>query len=266
MTELAPTTLAAKITEVQDAIRHRPADGKLRVHLFQLYVQDGRWQKALAQLQIAAQLDSDYQILAQAYRLAIRAEILREDIFLGLRSPSILGQPGQWISYLKEALLADASGHETKAQDLRMRALDEAIGAPGRMDQDDFAWIADADARLGPVLEVFVNGGYYWLPFDAIRELHLDAPADLRDLVWMPAHITLVNEGKHAMLLPARYPLLGDGVEDAHRQSRITGWEARGQTHVGMGVKLLVTDTAERSILDIRHLQLDHSHGETRQD
>lgn len=263
MTEVAPMTLAEKIAQVQDAIRQKPADGKLRIHLFQLYVQDGLWQKALAQLQIAGQLDSNYQLLAQAYRLAIRAEICREEIFLGLRSPSILGQPGQWVSYLKEALLAHAAGQEAKAQDLRMLALDEASAAPGQMDSQSFLWIADADPRLGPVLEVFVNGAYYWLPFDAIGELRLEAPADLRDLVWMPAQVTLVNEGEHAMLLPARYPLLGDGVEDAHRQSRVTTWVERGPAPVGMGVKLLVTNDTELSMLDLRHLQFDHATAET---
>ncbi len=266
MTEVAPFSLPEKTARVQDAIRRQPADDKLRIHLFQLYAQDGRWQKALAQMQMAAQLNNDHQLLAQAYRLAIRAELFREDVFLGLRSPSILGQPGQWVSYLKEALLADATGQEAKAQDLRMLALDEASAVPGQLDAQPFTWIADADARLGPVLEVFVNGAYYWLPFDAISELRLEPPADLRDLVWMPAQLTLVNEGKHAVLLPARYPLLGDGIEDGHRQSRVTTWVERGSEPVGMGVKLLVTDSAELSLLDLRHLQLDHALIETSQD
>lgn len=263
MTEVAPMALAEKIAQVQDAIRQKPAEGKLRIHLFQLYAQDGRWQKALAQLQIAAQINGDYQLLAQAYRLAIRAELFREDVFLGLRSPSILGQPGQWISYLKEALLADASGDVAKAQDLRMLALDEASAVPGQVDAQAFMWIADADARLGPVLEVFVSGVYYWLPLDAISELRLEAPADLRDLVWMPAQLTLVNEGKHAVLLPARYPLLGENIEDGHRQSRLTTWIGRGPAQLGMGVKLFVTNDAEMSMLDLRHLQFDHALAET---
>lgn len=266
MTEVAPFSLPEKTARVQDAIRRQPTDDKLRIHLFQLYAQDGRWQKALAQMQMAAQLNNDHQLLAQAYRLAIRAELFREDVFLGLRSPSILGQPGQWVSYLKEALLADTTGQEAKAQDLRMLALDEASAVPGQLDAQPFTWIADADARLGPVLEVFVNGAYYWLPFDAISELRLEPPADLRDLVWMPAQLTLVNDGKHAVLLPARYPLLGDGIEDGHRQSRVTTWVERGSEPVGMGVKLLVTDSAELSMLDLRRLQLDHALIETSQD
>jgi protein involved in temperature-dependent protein secretion len=28
-----------------------------------------------------------------------------------------------------------------------------------------FAWLADADVRLGPVLEAIVDGKYYWIPF-----------------------------------------------------------------------------------------------------
>ncbi|CAB5723859.1 Protein of avirulence locus involved in temperature-dependent protein secretion [Delftia tsuruhatensis] len=252
------STIASTIAQVQDSIRQKPSDDKLRVHLFQLYAQAGYWQKALAQLQVAAQLDDAHKMLAHAYRLALRAELLREDVFRGTRSPNILGQPLQWISYLVDALQADGKGEQERAAELRAWALDAAAPTPGRIDETPFEWITDADSRIGPVLEVFVNGDYYWVPFETISEIKLDAPVDLRDLVWVPAHLKLVNEGLHPVLLPARYPLLQANAEDALLQSRLTRWSALGKDDwQGSGVKILATDTDEASLLDARHIRLD---------
>ena len=63
-----------------------------------------------------------------------------------------------------------------------------------------FAWIADADPRLGPVLEVFVNGNYMWVPFARVHAMQFDPPADLRDQVWMPARFTWSNGGEACRL------------------------------------------------------------------
>lgn len=255
---MAVHSLAATTAQVQDSVRQKPADDKLRVHLFQLYAQAGQWQKALAQLQVAAKLNEAHKMLAHAYRLALRAELLREDIFRGTRTPNILGQPLQWISYLVDALQEDGKGQHLRAAELRALAMEAATPTSGRMDEKPFEWIADADSRIGPVLEAYVNGDYYWVPFEAIVEIKVDAPVDLRDLVWIPAHLKLVNEGLHPVLLPARYPLLGEDAEDGHLQSRLTSWAPLGEDGWrGQGIKIFATDTDEASILDVRHIRLD---------
>ena len=59
-----------------------------------------------------------------------------------------------------------------------------------------FDWIADADSRLGPVLEVVLNGRYTWVPFDALSKVSIDAPEDLRDMVWLPAQLMFDNGGE----------------------------------------------------------------------
>ncbi|MPM83398.1 hypothetical protein SDC9_130462 [bioreactor metagenome] len=108
------------------------------------------------------------------------------------------------------------------------------------------------------MLEVFVNGDYYWLPFESIVEIKLETPADLRDLVWLPAHIKLVNEGMHPMLLPARYPLVEGVAEDGHLRSRLTSWtETAEGDYIGHGVKVFTTNSREMSLLDVRQIRLD---------
>ena len=67
--------------------------------------------------------------------------------------------------------------------------------ASGTIDGKPFEWIADADPRLGPIMEAMVDGKYYWVPFTRLSRLDIEAPADLRDQVWMPAHFTWSNGG-----------------------------------------------------------------------
>ena len=69
-----------------------------------------------------------------------------------------------------------------------------------------FNWIADADSRLGPVLEAIINGRYYWVPIQQIRAINITQAADLRDLVWLPAEFTWINGGQAFGLIPTRYP------------------------------------------------------------
>ena len=58
-------------------MRARPADAKLRVFLFQLLCVLGQWDRALNQLNVAADLDPAALAMAQMYGDAVRCEPLR---------------------------------------------------------------------------------------------------------------------------------------------------------------------------------------------
>ena len=75
---------------------------------------------------------------------------------------------------------------EGGAEGRRARAFDAAPAVSGDIDGQPFEWIADADMRLGPMLEAVVNGRYFWMPFSAIARAVFEPPADLRDAVWTP--------------------------------------------------------------------------------
>src|SRR5256885_10811882 len=47
-----------------------------------------------------------------------------------------------------------------------------------------------------PILEAIVNGRYYWIPFARLSEVRIEKPADLRDIAWTPAYLTLANGGE----------------------------------------------------------------------
>jgi type VI secretion system protein ImpE len=256
--------LSEELSRVQKEIRANPSDEKLRTYLFQLLAVQGNWRRALEQLQVCAQLSAKALPMAQTYREAIRCELLRADIFAGKRAPQILGEPPGWIGTLIEALQRLAAGDSTAAARLREAAFDEAPASDGTIDEKSkFEWIADADSRLGPVCECIVNGQYYWVPFMRIRSLRIDAPTDLRDFIWASAQLTLANGGEQIVLIPARYPGTDTFGDDALKLSRRTQWsDAGGEAFVGLGQKMLATDTGEYSLLDIRSIEINGSTAE----
>ncbi|CAN7209991.1 virulence protein SciE type [Acidovorax sp. LjRoot129] len=244
--------LDVQLSRVRDAIREEPARASLRTFYFQLLAVLGDWNKALAQLQVCAQLDPKAVPMAQAYREAMRCELLRSEVFEGRRTPYILGEPPQWLSYMVDALKAQSEGSQEAALKLRTQALDMAPASPGEINGEPFEWLCDSDSRLGPIFELYTNGCYYWVPFSAVRSIALEKPQDLRDLVWQPAELTLVNESTLQGLVPARYPAHASD-DDSLRLARRTEWTDIGGEHVaGRGQRVLSSELGDHAVLDVR--------------
>lgn len=245
------------LARLQEQVRAAPADPKLRVFLFQLLCVLGRWDRALAQLQVAGDLDAGALAMVQTYREAIRCEALRGEVFAGLRSPLVFGEPEQWLALLLEALRLAAEGRYDEASGLRAQAFDAAPATAGTLDGQPFEWIADADGRLGPVLEAVVRGRYYWVPFHRVAAVRLEEPTDLRDLVWAPAHFAWANGGEDVGLIPTRYAGSEASPDGALRLARRTEWSERApDLFVGLGQRMLATDGGEHPLLEVRELRL----------
>ena len=243
---------------LQLEVRANPGDARRRIFLFQLLCVLGEWKRAIAQLKLCAELDATAIPMAQAYREAIICELHREKVFAGDAAPMVMGAPEQWLALLIEAQGHLAKGRVDEAESLRAQAFEAAPETSGEIDGTRFAWIADADMRLGPVLEAVINGRYFWVPFAAIRSLSLDAPADLRDAVWMPAQIRLVSEGEVVALIPTRYPGTPQHGSAAERLARATGWQDAGAgLFTGLGQRILSTDAVEIALMDARRIEID---------
>lgn len=249
---------AAALQLLQSEVRNRPAESGLRVFLFQLLCVLGQWDRALNQLKVASDLDAGALAMAQTYREAIRCEAVRAAVFAGSTSPMIFGEPDQWLALLIESMLVQGRGEPAHAADLRARAFDDAPASAGAIDGRPFAWIADADTRLGPVLEAVINGRYYWVPFARLSRVEFEAPTDLRDVVWMPAHLQFQNGGEVVALVPTRYPGTETSSDDALRLARKTIWQEVGEdAHHGVGQRVLATDADETPLMDVRSITLE---------
>jgi type VI secretion system protein ImpE len=249
--------IATALKLLQDKVRALPADAKPRIFLFQLLAVMGQWERALSQLDVAATLDPSALAMAQMYREALRCELLRAEVFAGKRSPMIFGEPEQWLALLVESLLLTGRGQLAQAQTLRATAFEAAPGSPGTIDGLAFEWIADADMRLGPILEAIVNGRYYWIPFSRLSRIDIDEPADLRDVVWMPTHFEFSNGGDTVGLIPSRYPGSETSADGAICLARKTVWEEMSpDVFHGFGHRVLTTSAGEHPLMDVRRIVL----------
>ena len=254
---------AGRLDEAQNAleqaIRSDPADAKLRVFFFQLLAILGQWDRALTQLRVAAQLDAINLLMTQMYEATLTCEALRAHVFAGERTPLIFGQPDPWMSWLVQANILAAQGNYEPAAELRQKALDAAPAVGGAVDGESFEWVADADSRLGPMLEAVVDGKYYWVPFQAIKAIQISEPKDLCDFVWTAASFTWSNDGQSQGFIPTRYPDSEASEHDAVRLARRTEWvEKPAETYFGLGQRMLATDGREYPILSVRRIDLHH--------
>lgn len=263
--------VSGALESLKAEIRKQPQEPKHRVFLFQLFAVAGDWERALTQLNVARDLSADAQAMAQTYQQALQCEALRSQVFAGAKSPLLFGTPEPWMALLLEAAKAAAGGRWDDARRLREEAFETAPAtagvvrlrpSPAPENEEDpgvpFAWVADADSRLGPMLEAIVNGKYYWIPFSRIARVDFEPPTDLRDLVWLPAHFTWTNGGEAVGLVPTRYAGSESSPDDSLRLARKTEWRAVAEdTFFGLGQRILTTDADEHPLLQIASLTFD---------
>jgi type VI secretion system protein ImpE len=261
---LAQGDPAAALQALQQQVRSQAADPALRVFLFQLLCVLGQWQRAHDQLKVCGELDAGTLAMVNTYGAALQCEVARDAVFAGRHLPHVFGPPAAWVALLAQALQLDAQGHAEQAAAMRSQALDQAPASAGVAHshaatpdsapaEQAFAWIADADSRLGPLLEVIINGRYGWVPFAHLREVTIEPVTDLRDLVWAPAHLEFINGGDTVALLPVRYP--GTVNDAALQMSRKTEWqEMQHQQFSGQGQRVLATTEAEWGLLELQRI------------
>ncbi|MDM4014729.1 type VI secretion system accessory protein TagJ [Roseiconus lacunae] len=262
---LRENKLDEAFAELKQRVQKDPSEPKYRVFLFQMLSVLGKWESALSQLEICGQLADSNLAMVQAYREAIRCEVFRHRVFAGETSPLILGEPDRWLALLIEALKLSAAGKHEQAETMRIEAFEMAPMTSGTVQTAGeqslpFEWMADADPRLGPVLEVLMNGQYYWVPFNRIAQIDLEPPQDLRDFVWMPAHFVLAGGGESFGMIPTRYPNSHLASDPTTRLARQTTWvpitDTEQEIFIGEGQRMLATDEDEFALLEIRKISL----------
>lgn len=249
--------VAGALEDLQQRVRKQPENAANRVFLFQLLAILGQWKRALTQLNVLHDLDTGAWPMVHAYREAVNCELHREAVFQGQSKPLVLGEPQQWMALLIEAQQAHARGERSGFNRLNAEALEQAPASAGKINDEPFEWLADADQRFGPVLELIFNGQYYWAPVQTIQSLRSEEPSDLRDLVWLPAEVTWANGGQNMVMIPARYPLLA-GASSEQLLSRRTDWQDQDdEIFEGVGQRMLATDRSDYPILQVRSIVLE---------
>ncbi|MGH7469933.1 MAG: type VI secretion system accessory protein TagJ [Longimicrobiales bacterium] len=209
-------------------LRADPANVRARTFLFELLCFAGEFERAAKQLDIIADSSKEAGMGALLYRSALHGEKIRQQMF---QSNSVTSPN---------------------------------VGAPvsGSLNGQPFRSIADADARLGPRLEVFAAGQYTLIPFAQLAEVHLEEPKRLRDLLWAPARVKAGPKFRDfefgELLVPVVAPLSWHHPDDQVRLGRAIEWDAAADgSEVPLGPKMLQVDEELVPMLDVRDLVID---------
>ena len=235
-------------------LRRSPANVQLRQFFWQLVALEGEWDKADQQLRALAAAEPKAMMLGSVYSQAIAAMKTRDAVMSGqLRPQSIVGTE-PWVDGLLDALHAHMMGSPDAGARSDV-ALEAAPATPGSLNGDPFEWIADADLRFGPVLEVIVGENYGFIPFAALKRIKVAEPADLRDTVWLPVELETLAGQTSMAFVPVTYPGTIASKDAALILARRTDWVELNGGEVGLGQRLLATDGPESAILALRDVR-----------
>ena len=241
------------LAALKNEVRTSPSDLELRSRLFALHCVLGRWDKSLNDLSALKAMDPSWTIAAQVYENSIGAESVRRDVFAGRAKPVIMGEPQEWIAWNVQAIALEAAAKAEEATDLRARAFEAAPEYACDVNGQKCQWISDADRRLGPILEAYLDGQYYWIPFGQLQKIDITAPEFLVESVWLPARLLVAGGAELAAQLPARYPGTESSTDGALCLGRRTEW-VRGQNgdSLPLGQKLIESNDGEFGLLECR--------------
>lgn len=251
--QLASGNLKEALEITQAHVRKKPEDVKERILLFQLYCINGDWLKAKKQLPIIRQFDDSALPMVETYSRLIDMEQFREEVFKGEKTPLLFGEPKKWLSYLRLALKFDSDKASQAAVKLREQAFEEAETISGSINGEKFEWLADADPRLGPVLELMMSNAYYWVPYSAIKSIRIPEPRDLRDMCWTPVNLLWINGGPASGFVPTRYVETIHADDPNLKLSRLTTWK----DDKPIGQRMFAHETSEFSLLEVRSINFD---------
>ena len=222
--------LREAIKALGEELRSSPMDAKRRTFLFELLVFAGEFDRAEKQLDILAGANADAAAGTLLYRSALYAERTRQAMFANGETPAQKEESahdGSWTG---------PSGTSTA-----------------------FGEMNDADPRIGPNLEVFIAGSYTWIPIHYLRKLEIQAPANLRDLVWAQARVETSSDFRlqdlGEVLLPVLCPLSYRHADEVVQLGREAAWEpdeTYGQ--LPYGIKMMDVDGVDVPLLEIRSI------------
>jgi type VI secretion system protein ImpE len=250
--------LADAIAEQTTVVRSKPADHPARLFLFELLAFAGEWEKAGKQIDALTVDDPDLQLAALDYRNCVRSEQERAKVLAGQAEPLFFGETGAACQTRLQAFKALATGDSGEFARLLGEANGSGEDLQGQVNGKPFTLWRDADDLFAGVLEVFAKGRYYWVPFRNITQLSTNPPRFPRDILWMPANLSLDDGSTGAVFLPALYA--GSSVHglETVRLGRERDWMPAHADQPGIlrgfGPRVYLAGEGEENLSDVREL------------
>lgn len=239
--------------QLTQEVKSSPSDSAKRTLLFQVLAFLGEWDKADKHLDMMVSLNPSLETGVQVYKNLTTAERQRKDVLDGKAIPGFLTRTPAYFELYLVAWERVKEGKHEEAADL-YRKIEEIRPAPyGTLDGKPFEGFSDTDTFLSAFLEVIMHDRYVWVPFESLRELSVNQPKTLFDLMWAPARF-LTWDGLNAnCYLPVLYPDSYLQEDERTKMGKMTDWVSLGPGFwKGVGQHVYRIGDEEVSILDIR--------------
>jgi type VI secretion system protein ImpE len=204
----------------------------------------GKYREALGS--IPDRSEPELRDYCLGWRMLLRADLSRmideylsPELALGqwAEEPSFLMEPPASIQDRVEVFEARGSDDDRIWQTLE-EGDERANQIEGHIDGRPFVGWRDADDFLGPVLEAFVfdtDRPYKWLPLEQICRLRVHKAEDVRDLLYRPAYVSLIDGTEWDLYIPVLYAGSAWHGDDGIRTGAGVDWVARNELVRGLG-------------------------------
>jgi type VI secretion system protein ImpE len=249
---LESSKLQPAIEELTKGLKSDPEDIRQHTFLFELLCFAGDWERAETELNLIAKKNSGSQIWVKAYLNNIKAERARKSLFTGGVRPHFLFEPPVYIDLHLAAIDRLREGKSAEACALLDHADKERPDIKGTLDVHPFGDFVDYNELIAPVLELFLQGNYYWLPFEQVKRVRIDRPGKLGDQLWARAHIETIKGPVGEAFIPVLYAGSDEHPNDLVKLGRLTDWKKVGESlYEPIGLRLFLVDYDDISIFEI---------------
>jgi type VI secretion system protein ImpE len=251
--------LSGAIDQITQDVKSNPRDLKSRIFLFELLCFAGELQRAERQLDAVAQTSGDVKVEMglQLYRGVLQAETARRGYFTGAnRTPKFFSEPPSYTALHIDATAKLRDNNVAEVVKLLEQSAEERRPVGGQCAGAPFEDFRDGDDLIYPFLEVYFQSDYYWLPYEHIKKIEIQAPSTLRDLLWTPARIELRDRPVGDVFVPAQYYGSHENTDNLVKLGRMTYWKGFGdEVHLGAGQRIFFADETEYPLLEIRNVE-----------
>lgn len=249
--------LTAAITQLISEVKARPTDTSARIFLFELLCFAGELDRAERQLDVIATQGAQTELGVMAYRNCLQAERERRKLWAEGGEPHFMADPPAYVDLHLDAIRQAREGKFAEARALLDQAEERRPALPGTADGATFYDLRDADDFVAPVLEIAAKDKYAWVPFEQVRRLQIGKPEQLRDLLFTPIRLELIDGTQGQFFLLALYAGTHESAHDLARLGRATEWSAYSDELArGTGARLWMVGDDDKLVFDIESIEL----------
>lgn len=243
---LAAGQLNSALSTAELAVRKDPLNYRHRTTLFSLLCLTGELNRAEQQLRALGQEDEEAAQGAAVYQKVLQASRARDAVLRGDTAGCFLLNEPAYATAQRQVIQHIAKGDIGRAEEA-LHEVAQLRPACQMQCGDLVGSIRDADDRLAPFAELFVQGEYLWLPWEQLRSLRVTRPVHLRDLIWVPVVVEL-DAGPLQAFMPVLYPEASASPDELIRLGRVTSWRDNSSgLSIGDGARLLALDVSPSS-------------------